>query len=471
MTAEERALWEKIEQYPLDKPGVSFPFSAKLAKENEWSAAYGRRTIEEYRRFVFLSCVGGHPVSPSHDVDEVWHLHILYTEDYGRFCSDVLGRPFHHYPSSGGQSESAKFDDWYARTLTSYRNYFGEQPPIDIWPAPGSQFRKKQNYWRVPKPPVRLLSLLLGPAVIVGCAATGGNPLDYTGPDFLVFYVWLQIGLWAVAALLRFSLRLPAPSAPLPMLTAEEAAYLAGGASHTNQVAVAGLSSRRLIGSAHGFRIDPTALPATGCTQTESDMLNRIQSLGVVQGTAVARLRLPSWLRIESDLTSKGLLVPPDRRQAALFVPLMIAMIGPAIGAVKVAIGISRDRPVEFLVMLSIVSFVINLAAFARRPHRSRHGDAALAAMRSHYGYLTSRSGQTVNPQTDELMLAVALFGLPALEGSPQAHLRSILAPQSSGGGSGCSSGGCSSASSCGSGGGCSSGGGGGCGGCGGGGQ
>ncbi len=129
-------LWEQVAAYPMDDAASAFPYSRKLASENGWSEKFAERVIEEYRRFVYLGMVAGHPVSPSDAVDQAWHLHQLYSRDYWeRFCPDVLGRPFHHGPSRGGDDESSKFERLYERTKLSYAKIFGEPPPEDIWPT------------------------------------------------------------------------------------------------------------------------------------------------------------------------------------------------------------------------------------------------------------------------------------------------------------------------------------------------
>ena len=69
----------RIQGFPLDEPGSVFPFSARLARENGWSREYALRALEEYRRFVYLAMTAGHPVTPSEEVDEVWHFHLTYT--------------------------------------------------------------------------------------------------------------------------------------------------------------------------------------------------------------------------------------------------------------------------------------------------------------------------------------------------------------------------------------------------------
>ena len=93
MTEEQRALWLKVQTFELDDPESTFPFSNRLARENGWTLEYTLRTIEEYKKFMFLICVGGHPLTPSDQVDQVWHLHLLYTHSYWKeFCATVLKR-------------------------------------------------------------------------------------------------------------------------------------------------------------------------------------------------------------------------------------------------------------------------------------------------------------------------------------------------------------------------------------------
>lgn len=145
---EHSELLRKLEDYSLDDPGSLKPFSKRLAHENCWTYGYALRAIEEYKRFAFLSVVAGHPVSPSDEIDQVWHLHLQYTEEYwGRFCPNILGKPLHHGPSKGGAEESMKFEDWYAKTKASYARFFGHAPPHDIWPP--MEARVGEEFMRV----------------------------------------------------------------------------------------------------------------------------------------------------------------------------------------------------------------------------------------------------------------------------------------------------------------------------------
>lgn len=75
--------------------------------------------VDEYRRFAFLAIEAGHPVTPSEEVDQAWHL--TYTRSYWqRFCGETLKCELHHEPTQGGPAEGRKFHDWYSRTLESY---------------------------------------------------------------------------------------------------------------------------------------------------------------------------------------------------------------------------------------------------------------------------------------------------------------------------------------------------------------
>lgn len=145
----EDELLQRLTAFSFDEGAPALPFSARLARENGWTLAYAARVIEEYRRFMFLAVVSGHPVTPSDQVDQAWHLHLLYTRSYwDRFCKNVLQRRIDHHPTMGGQGEGAKFLRWYGDTLASYRRHFGA-PPVDIWPPAAVRFGDDLGHVRV----------------------------------------------------------------------------------------------------------------------------------------------------------------------------------------------------------------------------------------------------------------------------------------------------------------------------------
>lgn len=147
--------------FELDDPDAQLPFTARLAREQGWTHVFAGRVVEEYKRFVALAMLAGHPVTPSDQVDQAWHLHMVYTKSYWHgLCRDVLGRELHHSPTTGGAEEDGKFFDWYGKTLESYVRVFRSNPPPDIWPPAGERFANAAcgrwvniaDFWLVPKP-------------------------------------------------------------------------------------------------------------------------------------------------------------------------------------------------------------------------------------------------------------------------------------------------------------------------------
>ncbi|HZH96015.1 MAG TPA: hypothetical protein VEY06_09025, partial [Flavisolibacter sp.] len=136
MKQEHEELWKKIQDFELDDPAAAYPFSKKLAKEAAWQMPFTRLAIAEYKKFLLLCCISPQGASPSEVVDKVWHLHLTYTRNYwDELCSNVLGKPLHHHPSTGGMQEQKKHQAWYQETLQLYTEVFGESPPPAIWPA------------------------------------------------------------------------------------------------------------------------------------------------------------------------------------------------------------------------------------------------------------------------------------------------------------------------------------------------
>jgi hypothetical protein len=197
----QQKLYLRLQNFCLDAPGGAIPFAAKLACEQSWSVAKSERVIDEYRRFLFLALEADHPVSPSRAVDLAWHQHLLDTRSYWQeFCPQVLGQPLHHTPSRGGEEERQRMVEWYLRTLASYRSFFGEPPPADLWPAVDrpaaeSQAAAPQRRRRVGHRWGMLLASLLIALGLGGCQAGYQHfPFSLNGPSFLLLYLAIAGG-------------------------------------------------------------------------------------------------------------------------------------------------------------------------------------------------------------------------------------------------------------------------------------
>ena len=168
MNTQQKELYQNIQKFSLDDADEVLSFNQRLAKDNGWTIEYTQRVINEYKKFAFLAMIAGHPVSPSSQVDQAWHLHLTYTHSYwDEFCGKILHKSLHHNPSSGGYGEQEKYRRWYNETLISYEKIFHELPPIDIWPPSNIRFAQNvqyqrmntRGYWIIPKPSLNFLRL------------------------------------------------------------------------------------------------------------------------------------------------------------------------------------------------------------------------------------------------------------------------------------------------------------------------
>jgi hypothetical protein len=141
MTVTNQQLWQRIQAFAINDPNAAFSFTQRLTRENNWTAEFAERVVEEYKKFIYLTCTGEAPATPSDAVDQAWHLHLAYTKSYWQeLCGHILGRPLHHNPTKGGESEAVKFDHQYQLTLQRYQEEFEQEAPADIWPAPEKRF-------------------------------------------------------------------------------------------------------------------------------------------------------------------------------------------------------------------------------------------------------------------------------------------------------------------------------------------
>ncbi|NET73502.1 MAG: TIGR04222 domain-containing membrane protein, partial [Sphaerospermopsis sp. SIO1G2] len=154
MNIQQTELYQRIQEFSLDKQNANLSFSKKLAQENNWTPEYTQRAIAEYKKFAFIAAVSQHPVSPSDTIDQVWHLHLTYTQSYWQEFCPLLGIELHHFPSDGSNQETEKFSDWFLNTINSYHKLFGENPPADIWFNQNTTFQRidTNKNWVITKP-------------------------------------------------------------------------------------------------------------------------------------------------------------------------------------------------------------------------------------------------------------------------------------------------------------------------------
>jgi uncharacterized protein (TIGR04222 family) len=464
-TPEHRALWQRIAAHPFEAPGTALDFLRRLARDRAWPLDHARAAMEEYRRFCFLSVVQPTPVTPSLDVDEVWHQHLAYSRDYwDAWCGQVLQRRLHHDPTEGGPSEDRKFREQYAQTLRTYEAWFGA-PPAALWPSTRQRFARRPRFRTIdtarviaiprPRLPTRwALGLAAFLAIPATAMAESDNPLDWSGESFLTLFVLLLIGAGAFTLLGRWLIRGTGPAVQGPALSAVETAFLAGGPNRAFATAM-------LEAMAGGnVTIDAKGVVSVDAPHRVTGPLARFLTNGATYRD-VRRAAEPPLTGLRQTLEQRGLILSKPRAFCAGLIGVIL--LGPValLGAEKIHIGLERGRPVGFLIVPVIVAAIAMVIGMRRRPTRSRSGDALLAEMRRKMARLTRA------PTEDELPLALALVGTAVLVGTSYAALGAPSRQAGADGGSGCGS------NSCGGGGGGDSGGGGGdsggssgCGGC-----
>jgi hypothetical protein len=151
-------LLEKLNHMRIEPEGAAMTFVERLANENGWLPDFAERVFFEYRRFLLLAVTAGHPVTPSDEVDQAWHLHLTYSRHYWEIlCGQILERPLHHGPTLGGTQEDNRYLEQYERTIAAYTRAFGHAPPADFWPTAkqrfGGHYRRVAigQHWMVPK--------------------------------------------------------------------------------------------------------------------------------------------------------------------------------------------------------------------------------------------------------------------------------------------------------------------------------
>ena len=466
MNFQQIELYKRIQAFALDRPDSQLSFSQRLAKDNGWSSGYTQRAIEEYKKFIFLAVAAGHPVTPSDQIDQVWHLHLTYTRLYWQeFCPKILQTTLHHEPTRGGSSEQLKFGSWYSKTLESYEQFFGHIPPIDIWPKPKDRFGRDLHFIRINtqqswvlskpnftvsfKPQLRKIGiftfLVFLSLMITSCQIISQipNPINFTGSEFLTFYIFLVVMGIALAAWLRFSLCLVSGNInQQPDLNTYEIAFLAGG---NHRLIMAAITS--LVKQGYVEVLKEGKLVVTGKIDAIADPVEKAVAQDILgtDGAIKQVFQNSTGMKdsIRSRLEQLGLFLSDAQAFKAQIYPSLIVVILLGIGLCKMAVGISRDKPVGLL-LICIFGLLVLGAGFFVKPQRqrSRYGEII-------FNDLTNRLQplKTANSSDSELVLAVALFGATVLMADMAlADLYQMLTPiaaasSGSGGGSGGSGG------------------------------
>lgn len=495
-TTLQRDVWQKLSAWHPDDPASIDPFSRRLQRENGWTREHTSKAIDEYRRFLFLSQVAGHVVCPSEDVDQVWHQHLTCTRSYWEdLCGRILKRPLHHQPTTGGRTENERYAELYTRTLASYQEWFGCQPDPELWPCPAERFAAKDmqrvdrsKYLLIRRPSFRLPRLFAaihsrlheilwwpriaraagyGFAIVLLPAAIPLGPLDWTGGVFLKWYLTILVGGIIAAFLIRHILWPDDADVPENLRYYEVACLKGNWKLAVNSVLAKLLASKQVVAEVKAAK---TQFLFVGSSVPDDGGFENAVANSLKRPTGLTMTDLHDELHgqgseLEESLRRKGLLTGNASYALAARVYSFLIMLAVAlVGAAKVSVGYSRDKPVGFLISLLIIPAVLAIWCLIRTRQTGTVRRWLRQQQRERAGLKEEVGAAFRSPES--VAIGTALFGAAALSGDQLLPLKTAWqANRTELGSSGCGTAGCGGS---GCGGGC---GGGGCGGCGGGGD
>lgn len=450
MTIEQNELYQKIQNFSLDKIDSQFNFTQKLAKENNWSMDYTERVIKEYKKFIFLAVSAEHPVSPSEMVDQVWHLHLTYTQSYWQeFCENILGKPLHHQPTNGGEKEKNKFIQWYQNTLNSYESFFGEKPPSDIWQTPEILFNEGFNYqrintkynWIIPKFQIeeilnifylRWLIVLLstsGILLISQCLPFISNPLNFNGFDFLLFYIAIIfVGIIVTRICIHYfssekSGNYQQIEEECQHLSPCEIALLIPSYRNFIDTVIFSLFQKKYLELSNNegnnkillIKISEELIKNIADKQEKLLLEKLIQANEIsIRYLYILANQFNSQFNTQKLLLNKGLLLNEVHKvKAKIYSSFIIESIF-CLGILKVFVGVLRDKPVGYLIFL-LVFLLIFTSRILSIPVRSNYGNRVLKHLRK-----TLKKVNKSDYNSVEFSRAFALFGYSMLRSHPQ---------------------------------------------------
>ena len=97
----------------------------RIAEHARIDASAVPKALTEVVRFLNLIAYHKETLTPSKQVDEVWHEFILFTKLYIDFCTNHFGRIIHHHPGGTKEKNQAKFRN----TIERYQTHFGTPEP------------------------------------------------------------------------------------------------------------------------------------------------------------------------------------------------------------------------------------------------------------------------------------------------------------------------------------------------------
>jgi len=121
----------------------------RVQKEKGWSPRMAEVAAKFYRNFLIL-CKKHEDVafSPTQQIDEIWHAHILYTKEYHEMSEKVFGKYLHHQPFHEEDSKENSQEENHIQLLQRFhQEEFGE-PIYDTVYSVGDLFSEISSLFK-----------------------------------------------------------------------------------------------------------------------------------------------------------------------------------------------------------------------------------------------------------------------------------------------------------------------------------
>ena len=260
------------------------------------------------------------------------------------------------------------------------------------------------------------------------------NPLEMTGPSFLTLYLSLRPAPlpWRRRSGGCYAFLIVAPEFAAVDLDPYEVAYLAGGEKSAVHAAIVSLvrsgavtvnaAGRTLLAAG---TLPPGLHPLERACAPDIEDEEDWRQIG-----ACGRVAKPLLEKTRNRLTTLGLLMddgPAWRTRLLETLPILAVLL---LGLAKVQVGLSRGKPLGFLIVLCVLT-AIAVVHFVQKPpyRRSRWGDRVLDRLRQQNEAMRlTGSRSAADLEAHDLALALGLFGTGILAGGPLNDLCTALA-------------------------------------------
>ena len=371
-------LWQSILGFNFDDADGDYCFSVRLAQEQGWTTHFTEQAILEYRRFMYLAATENFMVSPSAIVDEVWHLHLLFTTSYQQFCR-LLGKEIAHIPSTHSKAEGVKFKVAKEQTVVSYERVFGAMPAA-IWEygtmADSLGLKKARSPLnRLVKTSIVVFALLLPIAfwVLRPVYAHLNNPYFLFGYLALVILAFRMLQRTNRRLFQRMVAQFPKDSFPFHFTPAEGIFLKTGKLSDVVDNVVNGLFQKEAVAVVgdRTLKSESTNIPLT---PEEGIVTVLLEEQGQTDYTALRRQLLAK--PIFENARNGGNILQKAIAESSEFTTIFtlnfwVLGIVLLLGLTRVATGIARDKPIllilitMIIVLLVIVGYLVQLPKFA----------------------------------------------------------------------------------------------------------